>query len=221
MPDRPAQPRSRRTAPHHDAQSRNASRRTSSGRSTTRAISSSRPRSARSHNSRALPDRYIGNVPDIQLPGGARRSSTTTAETSSTPSTSSIRARSSTARRPIPRNATSVSRPARVRRAARGIVVRAGRLAPEHQEFLPRARPRLKPRAMTRDIEPRGVPVPVDGYPEERNRSGLVRRRDRLPLCRRQWAASRGTPEAWRDWWSPSHGPLLLPWARTTSCSTP
>src|SRR3989440_1005603 len=59
----------------------------------------------------------------------------------------------------------------------------------------------LKPRAMTRDID-WGVPVPVEGYPEETKRiyvwfdavigylSAAV-----------EWAQNRGTPEAWRDWW--------------------
>jgi len=59
----------------------------------------------------------------------------------------------------------------------------------------------LKPRAMTRDID-WGVPVPVEGYPEETKRiyvwfdavigylSAAV-----------EWAADRGTPEAWREWW--------------------
>ena len=59
----------------------------------------------------------------------------------------------------------------------------------------------LKPRAMTRDID-WGVPVPVDGYPEDTKRiyvwfdavigylSASV-----------EWAHNRGTPEAWREWW--------------------
>ena len=59
----------------------------------------------------------------------------------------------------------------------------------------------LKPRAMTRDID-WGVPVPVDGYPEETKRiyvwfdavigylSASV-----------EWAHNRGTPDAWREWW--------------------
>jgi methionyl-tRNA synthetase len=59
----------------------------------------------------------------------------------------------------------------------------------------------LKPRAMTRDID-WGVPVPVEGYPEETKRiyvwfdavigylSASV-----------EWAHHRGTPDAWRDWW--------------------
>src|SRR5229473_3542410 len=59
----------------------------------------------------------------------------------------------------------------------------------------------LKPRAMTRDID-WGVPVPVEGYPEETKRiyvwfdavigylSASV-----------EWAYNRGTPDAWREWW--------------------
>jgi methionyl-tRNA synthetase len=59
----------------------------------------------------------------------------------------------------------------------------------------------LRPRAMTRDID-WGVPVPVEGYPEDTKRiyvwfdavigylSASV-----------EWAHNRGTPEAWRDWW--------------------
>jgi methionyl-tRNA synthetase len=59
----------------------------------------------------------------------------------------------------------------------------------------------LKPRAMTRDID-WGIPVPVEGYPEDSKRiyvwfdavigylSASV-----------EAAADRGTPEAWREWW--------------------
>ncbi len=59
----------------------------------------------------------------------------------------------------------------------------------------------LKPRAMTRDID-WGVPVPVDGYPDDTKRiyvwfdavigylSASV-----------EWAHNRGTPDAWREWW--------------------
>jgi methionyl-tRNA synthetase len=59
----------------------------------------------------------------------------------------------------------------------------------------------LKPRAMTRDID-WGVPVPVEGYPEDSKRiyvwfdavigylSASV-----------EWAKNRGTPDAWREWW--------------------
>jgi methionyl-tRNA synthetase len=59
----------------------------------------------------------------------------------------------------------------------------------------------LKPRAMTRDID-WGIPVPVEGYPEDTKRiyvwfdavigylSASV-----------EAAANRGTPEVWREWW--------------------
>jgi methionyl-tRNA synthetase len=59
----------------------------------------------------------------------------------------------------------------------------------------------LKPRAMTRDID-WGVPVPVEGYPEETKRiyvwfdavigylSASV-----------EWAHNSGRPDAWREWW--------------------
>jgi methionyl-tRNA synthetase len=59
----------------------------------------------------------------------------------------------------------------------------------------------LKPRAMTRDID-WGVPVPVEGYPEETKRiyvwfdavigylSSAV-----------EWAENESSPEAWREWW--------------------
>jgi methionyl-tRNA synthetase len=59
----------------------------------------------------------------------------------------------------------------------------------------------VKPRAMTRDID-WGVPVPVDGYPEDTKRiyvwfdavigylSAAV-----------EWAQNVGRPEAWREWW--------------------
>jgi methionyl-tRNA synthetase len=59
----------------------------------------------------------------------------------------------------------------------------------------------LKPRAMTRDID-WGVPVPVPGYPEDTKRIyvwfdaviGYL-------SASIEWAESRGTPEAWREWW--------------------
>ncbi|MFN2628946.1 MAG: methionine--tRNA ligase [Gaiellaceae bacterium] len=59
----------------------------------------------------------------------------------------------------------------------------------------------LRPRAMTRDID-WGVPVPVEGYPEDTKRiyvwfdavigylSASV-----------EWAYDNGKPEAWREWW--------------------
>jgi methionyl-tRNA synthetase len=70
----------------------------------------------------------------------------------------------------------------------------------------------LKPRAMTRDID-WGVPVPVEGYPEETKRiyvwfdavigylSAAV-----------EWAANIGEPDAWRAWWQnpSSHHSYLM-----------
>jgi methionyl-tRNA synthetase len=62
----------------------------------------------------------------------------------------------------------------------------------------------VKPRAMTRDID-WGVPVPVDGYPEDTKRiyvwfdavigylSAAI-----------EWAHNAGRPEAWREWWQNS-----------------
>ncbi|MFY9580190.1 MAG: methionine--tRNA ligase [Gaiellaceae bacterium] len=59
----------------------------------------------------------------------------------------------------------------------------------------------LKPRAMTRDID-WGVPVPVEGYPEETKRiyvwfDAVIGYLSAAIEC----AANRGEPDAWRDWW--------------------
>ncbi len=75
---------------------------------------------------------------------------------------------------------------------------------------------------MTRDID-WGVPVPVEGYPEETKRiyvwfdavigylSAAV-----------EWASNRGEPDAWREWWQNAElDALTTSWARTTSSSTP
>src|SRR5947208_3389053 len=59
----------------------------------------------------------------------------------------------------------------------------------------------VKPRAMTRDID-WGVPVPVDGYPEDTKRIyvwfdaviGYL-------SASIEWAQNVGRPEAWREWW--------------------
>jgi methionyl-tRNA synthetase len=59
----------------------------------------------------------------------------------------------------------------------------------------------LKPRPMTRDID-WGVPVPVEGYPEETKRIyvwfdaviGYL-------SASIEWAANRSEPESWREWW--------------------
>jgi methionyl-tRNA synthetase len=62
----------------------------------------------------------------------------------------------------------------------------------------------LKPRAMTRDID-WGIPVPVEGYPEETKRiyvwfDAVIGYLSASLEC----AANRGEPEAWREWWQSS-----------------
>jgi methionyl-tRNA synthetase len=59
----------------------------------------------------------------------------------------------------------------------------------------------LKPRAMTRDID-WGVPVPVEGYPEETKRiyvwfDAVIGYLSASLEC----ATNRGDPESWREWW--------------------
>jgi methionyl-tRNA synthetase len=59
----------------------------------------------------------------------------------------------------------------------------------------------LKPRAMTRDID-WGVPVPVEGYPEDTKRiyvwfDAVIGYLSASIEC----AANRGRPESWREWW--------------------
>jgi methionyl-tRNA synthetase len=59
----------------------------------------------------------------------------------------------------------------------------------------------VKPRAMTRDID-WGIPVPVEGYPEETKRiyvwfDAVIGYLSAAVEC----TASRGSPEAWREWW--------------------
>jgi methionyl-tRNA synthetase len=59
----------------------------------------------------------------------------------------------------------------------------------------------LKPRPITRDLD-WGVPIPVDGYPEDTKRIyvwfdaviGYL-------SASIEWAHNRGTPDAWREWW--------------------
>ena len=59
----------------------------------------------------------------------------------------------------------------------------------------------LKPRAMTRDID-WGVPVPVEGYPEETKRiyvwfDAVIGYLSAAIEC----AKNRGDPDSWREWW--------------------
>ena len=60
----------------------------------------------------------------------------------------------------------------------------------------------LKPRAITRDLD-WGVPIPVEGY-ESRNDKRIYVWFDAVIgylSASIEWAANRGTPDAWRDWW--------------------
>ncbi len=60
----------------------------------------------------------------------------------------------------------------------------------------------LKPRAMTRDLD-WGVPIPVAGY-DGRDDKRIYVWFDAVVgylSASVEWAASRGTPEAWREWW--------------------
>ena len=59
----------------------------------------------------------------------------------------------------------------------------------------------VKPRAMTRDID-WGVPVPVDGYPEDTKRIYVWFDAVIWYLSATiEWAHNVGRPEAWREWW--------------------
>lgn len=60
----------------------------------------------------------------------------------------------------------------------------------------------LKPRAITRDLD-WGVPIPVPGY-EERGDKRIYVWFDAVVgylSAAVEWAANRGTPDAWREWW--------------------
>ena len=60
----------------------------------------------------------------------------------------------------------------------------------------------LKPRPITRDLD-WGVPIPVPGY-EERGDKRIYVWFDAVIgylSASIEWAANRGTPDAWRDWW--------------------
>jgi methionyl-tRNA synthetase len=60
----------------------------------------------------------------------------------------------------------------------------------------------LKPRPVTRDLD-WGVRVPVPGYDEQENKRIYVWIDAVVGYLSAsvEWAANRGTPEAWRDWW--------------------
>ena len=61
----------------------------------------------------------------------------------------------------------------------------------------------IKPRPITRDLD-WGVPVPVPGYEEQASRKRIYVWFDAVIgylSAAVEWAAARGTPDAWRDWW--------------------
>ena len=60
----------------------------------------------------------------------------------------------------------------------------------------------LKPRAITRDLD-WGVPIPVPGYEELPDKKIYVWFDAVIGYLSAsiEWAANRGTPDAWRDWW--------------------
>ncbi|MFL5929658.1 MAG: methionine--tRNA ligase [Gaiellaceae bacterium] len=60
----------------------------------------------------------------------------------------------------------------------------------------------LKPRAVTRDLD-WGVPIPVPGYAEDSNKRIYVWFDAVIGYLSAsiEWAAMRGEPDAWREWW--------------------
>jgi methionyl-tRNA synthetase len=60
----------------------------------------------------------------------------------------------------------------------------------------------LKPRPITRDLD-WGVPIPVPGYAEQEGKRIYVWFDAVIGYLSAsvEWAANRGTPDAWRDWW--------------------
>jgi methionyl-tRNA synthetase len=60
----------------------------------------------------------------------------------------------------------------------------------------------LKPRPITRDLD-WGVPIPVEGYDEESAKRIYVWFDAVIGYLSAsiEWAANRGTPDAWREWW--------------------
>jgi methionyl-tRNA synthetase len=64
----------------------------------------------------------------------------------------------------------------------------------------------LKPRPITRDLD-WGVPIPVEGY-EDRDDKRIYVWFDAVIgylSASIEWAATRGTPDAWREWWQNPH----------------
>jgi methionyl-tRNA synthetase len=65
----------------------------------------------------------------------------------------------------------------------------------------------IKPRSVTRDLD-WGVRVPVPGYEEQENKRIYVWIDAVVGYLSAsvEWAATRGTPDAWRDWWQNPEG---------------
>ena len=149
---------------------------------------------------------HRGHVPDLRLPGGARRPVRQLRQPARPDRPDRARARRSTASRPSSaRRRTSSSTCRRSPSASREWIGGAGALAAERaatsrssslDELKPAAdhpRPRLgRPRSRS------------TGYEERRRQADLrlVRRGHRLPVgARRVGARTAATPDAWREWW--------------------
>jgi methionyl-tRNA synthetase len=81
-------------------------------------------------------------------------------------------------------------------------IERQGHWRPNVRNFSLRYVGDLQPRAVTRDLD-WGVPVPVPGYEENPNKRIYVWIDAVVGYLSAavEWAESRGTPEAWREWW--------------------
>ena len=101
-------------------------------------------------------------------------------------------------------------------------IERARALALERAELLARAAQGARPRPITRDLD-WGVPIPVpEGYEESEDKRIYVWFDAVIGYLSAaiEWAANRGTPDAWRDWWQNPERGTTTSWARTTSSST-
>ena len=79
----------------------------------------------------------------------------------------------------------------------------AGSLAAERPQLLAAiCSSELKPRPITRDLD-WGVPIPVPGYAERDDKRIYVWFDAVIGYLSAsvEWAANRGKPDAWRDWW--------------------
>ena len=71
---------------------------------------------------------------------------------------------------------------------------------PNVRNFSLRLIDELKPRAITRDLD-WGVPIPVEGYGDNKRVYVWFDAVIGYLSASVEWAANRGTPDAWRDWW--------------------